>query len=224
MKKAINVILGVCALALLYICYGSIMEPIRFNEERAMREAAVKERLLQIREAQEQYRQQHDGMFCDTMAHLIEFVKTAKYPIVNKVGELSDEQMEKGLTEAKAAAIVNSGNAAAIAANGLENFRRDTTWVALVDTLFGKDFVADSLAFVPYSGGQAFEMASGSVMTKSGIIQHVMECGAKYDLYLNGLSTREIYNLNDAADKASRYPGLKIGDLYSNNNNAGNWE
>lgn len=224
MKTAINVILGLCALGLLYICYGSIMAPIHFNEERAIREAAVKERLIHIREAQEQYRAQHEGMFCDTMANLIEFVKTAKVPFVNKVGELTDAQMDKGLTESKAAAIVNSGNAAAIAANGLENFRRDTTWVALADTIFGKDFVADSLEYIPYSNGDKFEMVSRSVMTKSGIVQYVMECGAKYDSYLKGMSAREIYNLTDAAEKSSRYPGLKIGDLYTNNNNAGNWE
>ncbi len=224
MKTAINVILGLCALGLLYICYGSIMEPIHFNEEKAVREAAVRERLIHIREAQDQYRQQHEGQFCDTLSKLVEFVKTGKVPFVNKIGDLTDAQMEKGLTEAKAAAIVNSGNAAAIAANGLENFRRDTTWVSLADTIFGKDFVADSLEYIPYSGGEKFELVTGFIKNKSGTIMNVMECGAKYDAYLKGMNAREIYNLNDLADKTSRYPGLKIGDLYSNNNNAGNWE
>ena len=61
MKKAINVILGLCALVLLYLCYESIMEPIHFNEERDVREAAVKARLLQIKTAEDLYRQQHEG-------------------------------------------------------------------------------------------------------------------------------------------------------------------
>ena len=91
-------------------------------------EAAVKARLIQIKDAEEQYRQQHQGEFCDTLDVLINFIKTARIPHVTKVGELSDKQMESGLTESKAAAIVNSGDAAAIAANGLQNFRRDTTW------------------------------------------------------------------------------------------------
>lgn len=224
MKTAINVILGLCAVVLLYICYGSIMEPIHFNEEKAVREAAVRERLIQIRDAQDQYRQQHDMQFCERMSELIEFVKTAKVPFVNKVGDLTDAQMEKGLTESKAAAIVNSGDAAAIAANGLQNFRRDTTWVVLIDTIFGKGFNADSLEYIPYSNGDKFEMITGTLKTKSGIYQNVMECGAKYDAYLKGMNSREIYNLNDAAEKSGRYPGLKIGDLYTNNNNAGNWE
>ena len=51
-----------------------------------------------------------------------------------------------------------------------------------------------------------------------------MECRAPYAAYLKGLSEREIYNLTDAAEKQGRYAGLKIGDLTTPNNNAGNWE
>ena len=57
MKKAINVILGLCAVVLLYLCYESIMQPIQFNKEKDIREAAVKARLIQIKDAEEQYRQ-----------------------------------------------------------------------------------------------------------------------------------------------------------------------
>ncbi|MBQ1973201.1 MAG: hypothetical protein II222_02455 [Paraprevotella sp.] len=224
MKTIINVILAVSALGLLYLCYNSLMEPIQFNEMRAAREAAVKERLIQIREAQEQFKNQNDGFYCDSLHKLIDFVKTAKIAFVSKEGVLTDEQMDKGLTESSAAAIVNSGDAKAIAANGLEGFRRDTTWVALIDSLYEDGFVADSLAFIPFSEGEQFEMQVSHVQTRSGITQWVMECGAKYAQYLKGTSKREIYNLTDEADKMSRYPGLKIGDLYSNNNNAGNWE
>lgn len=132
--------------------------------------------------------------------------------------------MEKGLTEEKAAAIVNSGNAAAIAANGLQNFRRDTIWTALADTLFDKNFVADSIQYIPFSNGRVFELEKSVVVNKSGVVQNVMECRATYDDYLQGLSTRELTNLKDMAEKTERYPGLKIGDLYTANNNAGNWE
>ena len=137
MKKAINVILGLCAVVLLYLCYESIMQPIQFNKEKDIREAAVKARLIQIKDAEEQYRQQHQGEFCDTLDVLINFIKTARIPHVTKVGELSDKQMESGLTESKAAAIVNSGDAAAIAANGLQNFRRDTTWTPMAEAIVG---------------------------------------------------------------------------------------
>ena len=224
MKKAINVILGLCALVLLYLCYESIMQPIEFQKEMGVREAAVKARLLQIKNAEEQYRLQHEGEFCDTFSVLIDFIKTARLPHVHKVGELSDEQMEKGLTEAKAAAIVNSGDAAAIAANGLEGFRRDTTWSSMAESIVGPDGNPDSLQYIPYGEGAVFELEKTIYVGRSGVVQNVMECRAPYAAYLQGLSEREIYNLTDAAEKQSRYPGLKIGDLTTPNNNAGNWE
>lgn len=224
MKIAINVILGLCGVAMLWLCYSSIMQPIQFNEERAEREAAVKARLLQIKNAEEQYRAQHEGEFCDSFHILIDFVKTARIPQVVKVGELSDDQMAKGLTEAKAAAIVRSGDAAAIAANGLQEFRRDTTWTPMAETILGADGVADSLEFIPFSNGQKFELEKTIHVGRSGVTQNVMECRAPYSAYLNGMNEREIYNLTDAAEKSGRYPGLKIGDLMTPNNNAGNWE
>lgn len=223
MKKVINLVLGICVLGLLYISYSSIMEPINFNKQKDIREAAVKERLIQIRDVQEQYRLQY-GEFCDSFPKLIAFIKDGKVPFINKVGELTDEQMEKGLTEEKAAAIVNSGNAAAIATNGLQNFRRDTIWTAVVDTLFDKNFVADSIQYIPFANGRVFELEKSVVVNKSGVVQNVMECRATYDDYLQGLSAREVTNLKDMAEKTERYPGLKIGDLYTANNNAGNWE
>ena len=224
MKKAINGILVLCAAALLYLCYASIMAPIKFNDEKAMREAAVKARLIQIKNAEEQYRAQHQGEFCDTFSVLIEFIKTARIPNITKVGELSDEQMEKGLTEQKAAAIVASGNQAAIAANGLQNFRRDTTWTSMAETIIGANGNADSLEYISFSNGKKFELEKGIHVGRSGATQNVMECRAKYDDYLLGLDEREIYNLNDAAEKRGAFPGLKIGDLMTPNNNAGNWE
>lgn len=224
MKKAINVILGICALALLYLCYESIMQPIHFNEERAVREAAVKARLIQIKNAEEQYRQQHEGEFCDTFSVLIDFIKTARIPHVNKVGELTDEQLEKGMTESEAAAIVNSGDAAAIAANGLQGFRRDTTWSSMAEAIVGVGGNPDSLQYIPYGDGAVFELEKTIYVGRSGVVQNVMECRAPYSSYLQGMNEREIYNLTDAAEKQSRYPGLKIGDLVTPNNNAGNWE
>lgn len=224
MKIVINCILGVCAAVLLWLCYESIMAPIHFNEEKSIREAAVKERLILIKNIEEQYRQQHQGEFCDSFHVMIDFIKNGRIPMISKVGELSDDQMSKGLTEAKASAIVKSGDAAAIAANGLQNFRRDTTWVALADTLLGKDFVADSIQYIPYSNGEKFELEKTIHVGRSGVTQNVMECRAPYSSYLKGMNEREIYNLTDMAEKQGRYPGLKIGDITSPNNNAGNWE
>ena len=149
MKKGINVILGICVVGLLFICWRSIKDTENFDATVAARENVVKARLMEIRSAEEAYKAQHDGEYCADWSVLIDFVKHGKLPIIMKQGLLTEEQMDKGLTESKAAAIVNSGDQAAIIANGLQNFRRDTVWVSLQDSLHpllaGRHLRADCL-------------------------------------------------------------------------------
>ena len=228
MKKVINAVLAVCALGLLFICIRSIRDTQNFDAEVASREAVVKARLIEIRSAEEAYKAQHDGTYCADWNELIEFVKTGKLPTIKKQGVLSDEQMDKGLTEASAAAIVNSGDEKAIKENGLENFRRDTIWTSLIDSLYGEDFVPDSMRYIPFSKGDTFEIIAVPNTTRSGSIIQVMECNAPDSSFLKGMGKagdRLIYNRNEEANAKGAYPGLKIGDAGNNwNNNAGNWE
>ena len=229
MKKVINGILAVCVLALLFICWRSIQDDQDFNAEVRNRESVVKARLLQIRSAEEAYKLQHEGTYCADWSVLIDFVKNGRLPIIMKQGVLSDAQMDKGLTEAKAAAIVNSGDEKAIIENGLQDFRRDTVWLSLIDSLYKEDdFVADSLRYIPFSKGDTFELIACPNTTRSGTIIQVMECNAPDSSFLKGMGKmgdRLIYNRAEEADAKGAYPGLKIGDAGNNwNNNAGNWE
>ena len=229
MKKGINVVLGICAVGLLFICWRSIRDTEDFDATVAARENVVKARLLEIRSAEEAYKAQHDGVYCADWSVLINFVKTGKLPVIMKQGVLTEDQMEKGLTEAKAAAIVNSGDQAAIVANGLQNFKRDTIWVSLKDSLYNYEgFEADSLSFIPYSEGDTFELIACPNTTRSGTIIQVMECNAPDSSFLKGMGKagkRLIYNRNEEANAKGAYPGLRIGDAGNNwNNNAGNWE
>jgi hypothetical protein len=183
---------------------------------------------MEIRSAEEAYKAQF-GEYCADWSVLIEFVKNGKIPVVMKQGVLSDKQMDDGLTEAKAAAIVNSGDQAAIIANGLQDFRRDTVWVPLLDSLYNYEgFVADSLRYIPFSEGDTFEIVACPNTTRSGSIIQVMECNAPDSSFLKGMGkqgARLIYNRGEEADAKGAYAGLKIGDAGNNwNNNAGNWE
>lgn len=229
MKKVINVILSICALGLLFICWHSITDTQAFDATVVARENVVKARLLEIRSAEEAYKAQHDGVYCADWSELIKFVKTGKLPVVMKQGLLTEEQMNKGLTESKAAAIVNSGNQAAIIANGLQGFKRDTIWVSLQDSLYNYEgFVADSMRYIPFSEGDTFEIIACPNTTRSGTIIQVMECNAPDSSFLKGMGKagkRLIYNRYEEANAKGAYPGLKIGDAGNNwNNNAGNWE
>lgn len=84
--------------------------------------------------------------------------------------------------------------------------------------------ISDSMKYIPFSDGEIFELQATTTISKSGRTVPMMECSARYDQYLNGLDDNSISNLNDEAAKAGRYPGLKIGDILTPNNNAGNWE
>ena len=227
-KKLINVFLGLCAVGLLFITWRSIQDTEDFDADVKAREAVVKARLMEIRSAEEAYKAQF-GEYCADWSVLIEFVKNGKIPVVMKQGVLSDKQMDDGLTEAKAAAIVNSGDPAAIIANGLQDFRRDTVWVPLLDSLYNYEgFVADSMRYIPFSEGDTFEIVACPNTTRSGSIIQVMECNAPDSSFLKGMGkqgARLIYNRGEEADAKGAYAGLKIGDAGNNwNNNAGNWE
>ncbi len=232
MKKLINVVLGIAALAMLFICYRSIADQQDFEAEVKQREIDVKARLIEIRKAQEAYKEQHSE-YCGNWDTLIAFIKEGKLPIVVKQGVLTEDQMEKGLTESKAAAIVNRGNAAEIAANGLQDFRRDTTWVSLVDSLYPADYNVDDIRYIPNSDvkdgeKKEFDLIAVWIKTKSDAIIPVMECGAEVESYICGdskLWSREAANRREVAEGMGNYPGLKIGEAGLNwNNNAGNWE
>lgn len=222
-RKRVNAILIVLVIGLAYICVASIMGPINFDKERSARESVVKARLIQIRQAQLQYKIQH-GKYCGTFAELIIFIDKATMKNVVKEGELTEAQMDSGMTEAKAEAIVKSGDAALIARNGLQKFRRDTMEVKLKETLFGKNFHADSIQYIPFSNGEKFELQVATHLTASGVVEYMMQCGASYCQYLKGLDENEIANLTDMMMKEGQYAGLKIGDILTPNNNAGNWE
>ena len=116
MKKLVNIVLVLCVAGLGYICVGSIMGSINFGKERELREKQVIARLIDIRTAQVAFRDQNKGQYTDNFDELIEFVKTGKLPFVKKVGELTDKQLEDGLTESKAAKMIEEARKAKPAA------------------------------------------------------------------------------------------------------------
>lgn len=228
MKTVINIVLGLCACALVYICYTSIMGPIDFKDEKDARDKVVISRLINIRKAQQEYRMLHQQRYTASFDTLIDFVKNAKIPFVAKEGVLSDKQLEDGLTERKAMAIINKAKKTnkwdEVKKYGLENFKRDTMWVAVIDTVFPKGFIADSLRYVPFGNGKQFEIATKNDTTKSGAPIYLLEVKTPYTVYLSGLDKQEIVNIIDLQTKLGKYPGLMMGSIEVPNNNAGNWE
>ena len=228
MKTVINLVLAACVIGLVYICYGSIMGPIKFDNEKSIRDKAIIARLIDIRKAQQEYRSLHQGAYTDNFDSLIAFVKTAKLPFIMKVGTLTDDQLNNGMTEKKAMAIINkakkTNNWNEVEKEGLQNFRRDTMWVAVLDTIFAKGFNPDSLPYVPYGNGAKYELAIRKDTTKSGAPLNLFQAQVPYEVYLKGINDQELINLKDVQNKLGKYCGLRVGDIETPNNNAGNWE
>ena len=247
MKKIVNIVLTLCVVGLVYICVGSIMGSINFGKVREAREKQIIARLIDIRTAQVAFRDLHQGQYTDNFDELIEFVKNDSLPFVKKVGELSDKQLEDGLTESKAVKLINEARYAkkpAIAKRKWQEaekaglvklnkkgeveeylFSRDTMWVLALDTLYPKGFNADSLRYVPFGNGAEFELRTGcDSSSKSGNKLYLFEAKTPYRAYLDGVNKDELNNLIDFQEELGRYPGLQVGDAEVGNNNAGNWE
>ncbi len=228
MKVTLKVLLAAAIVVLAYLCYKSITGPIEFNDTKDARDKAIIARLMDIRKVQIEYKnvhKSHAGSFDD----LIKFLKEEKLPTVIKEGVLTDEQLEKGMTEKKAVAIVEkaekTGNWSEVEKEGLKGFKRDTVWVLAKDTLLGKDYDVDAIRYVPEAPQQVeFHMDTATLKSGSGYEIKVFVCEVPFDQYLNDLDPQLEFNLKDKAEKQGKYPGLRVGSLEEINNNAGNWE
>ena len=208
MKVTLKILLAVAVVLLAYMCYRSVMGPIEFDKTREQRENLIKARLIDIRKAQIEYKNIHK-VHAANFDELSKFLKDEKLPFLIKEGVLTDEQLEKGMTEKEAVK------------KGL--IRRDTIWVTAVDTLFGKGYNVDDLRNVPGANVQ-FTMDTATLTSGSGYTVKVFQCGVQYDDYLGDLDKQLVYNLKDKAEKMNKYPGLRVGSVEEINNNAGNWE
>ena len=106
-----------------------------------------------------------------------------------------------------------------------EKYRaKNGTYTGSFDNLVKSGLLADSLRYIPFTDKKQFSLQATSMTGKSGQQIPLMECGATYDQYLQGLDKNSVNNMEEEANSSGRYPGLKIGDLETPNNNAGNWE
>ncbi len=210
MKTALNIVFSVIILVLAYFLIQSIMEPIRFNREKDAREAAVKERLIDIRTAQEAFKSVK-GYYTGSFDTLITFLKTDSLPLVFRRGALTDEMIAEGITSEREAVK-----------RGL--ISRDTSYIPVRDSIFYQGYPIESLRFVPGTENTEFQMSAGRVMTTSMVMVNVFEAYVLNDVFLSDLDRQLVVNYNDQRTKITGFPGMKVGDVKVPNNNAGNWE
>ena len=251
-KIIITALLGVAVIFMAYICINSVVTPIKFEEARVQREAKVINNLVSLRTAETQFRLDK-GYFTANLDSLIDYLKTAPKKEVFKVGSLTEKQLENGMTETKAAKILERARLKAqrkmkyqgadslnllynyiwekdreVKAEGLQGFRRDTILTNMIQSLYKGQYTEETIGeiiYIPYTDNVKFEVETNNGYTTSqGIKVPIFEIRAHYNTYLHDLNNQERVNLIDKEEKLEHYPGLKVGSVEAPNNNAGNWE
>ena len=280
MKILFKVLLGVLAVVLVIVNFRSVMSPIKFEEMRAKRDSAVIYRLIDIKNAEVEY-YRANGKYTSSFDTLIDFVKTQKVYTVKKAYELNDRQLEKVAEIEKNKRkvkeitlspddadrifldllrtaekkndwkIIDELNAMNKDGGDLRNFRRDTTWVSLIDTLYhDPNFNVDELPYIPYGNGEKFTLLTDSIAKAGGGHTQLFEARADFSQYLTGINDQEydnyILGVKKKVTQVRREPVLnekgepmydeydeeivriipcrRVGSVKEANNNAGNWE
>jgi hypothetical protein len=228
-KIIAEILLALAAAGLVYAIYSSIMKPVNFNKEKAHRQEVAIQRLKDIRTLQVAFKGVNNR-FTSDMDSLINFYNTGKMDIIMQVGS-NDDSLAVVNTERVKKAFRNLKKDE-LNAKFLELYRQGeklvfsiSTPIAVKDTLFHSrtDFCVDSLAYIPFSGGQKVEMES-IVKTVSGVQVPLFEARMPWRALLKGMDNQLRINLDAECEDQNRYQGLQVGSVTAPNNNAGNWE
>jgi hypothetical protein len=211
MKKIIQPVLIIAIFVLGYLIVESIMRPIRFQRQAAVRERAVISKLEDIREAQKAYKdvyKRYTGSF-DTLEM---FLRNDSFTVTKAIGQIPEEWLEElGLEEARQKAIKEGV------------IVRETTKRQVLDSLFGKSYPVDSMKYVPYTNKVEFDIESSEVLTTSNLNVQVVEVKSYYEDILKGLNEQLAINYIDQKVTMTGFPGIKFGSL-EEGTLSGNWE
>jgi len=212
-KLIIQILLAGIIVFLGYQCYNSIMIPQRFTELKKARYEKIIERLKDIRTAQEAYKGVY-GKYTGSFDTLINFIKYDSVKVVRSIGSLTDDDLEKGITEAQA---IKEGR-----------IIRDTIKVSALENVFGKNYHIDDIRYVPFTKRKhQFTMGASSVLTDAQVEVPIFEARVSNMLIFEDVREQydqQLLEENGERLRLKKYPGLKVGDLKEANNNAGNWE
>lgn len=158
MKKRtiFNALMALLIVALGFVLYKQIQEPIAFQQTKSMREKVVMDKLVKIRKAQEAYRGV-TGKFAPTFEALTETLKTGRFARVQVYGDADDPTQK--------------------------NIRYDTTYLPAIDSIKALGIELEGLDLVPYGEGAKFEISADTVTYQSALVD-VVEVGTPYATFM----------------------------------------
>ena len=229
-KIAIECALAALIVLLAWLTVKSVQKPVKFNKEVAARSQVAIQRLKDIRTLQVAFKSE-TGRFSPTMDSLKMFYEGGKMAIVMQIGSM-DDSVAVANTEAIKKAAGKRATKEQILDMLQDAYKKGTsvvysvtTQVPVKDTLFNNrpDFNIDSLAYIPFSGGQKTEMES-TIKLVSGVNVPLFEARMPYKALCKGLDNQLRINLDAERRDQNKYEGLQVGSVTAPNNNAGNWE
>ena len=173
-KRIIQAVLLIAIIASGWYLVNIIMEPINFNKAKEKRYDLVKERMLQVREAQQAFKEVN-GYFAGDFNNLIGFLDTGEFTIVQRrdTSFMSYDYVYR--TELLKDSIVI-----------------DTLgFVSIKDSLFEPNYNLDQLRYIPGTDNVEFKLESGQVDRQSYKVP-VMQLTADKEIILEGLSKQLI--------------------------------
>ena len=232
-KAVITLLLLPAAIvALVYMNFESIAEPVRFDEAKASREAVAIQKLKDIRTLQEAHKNVK-GYYASAMDSLKHFYNEGSMKVVLQIGSMDDS-----LAVANTSALQKQFKSKGVKDKDMqaklyEAYLADKTLkivcsveslIPVKDTLFNEraKFNIDSLAYIPFSNDSIALKAD--VREVSGVKVPLFEARVPYASLLRGLDRQLVVNAIAEREDLELYPGLKVGDIEKPNNNAGNWE
>ena len=229
-KKVFTYLLLPAAIVgLTYLLVQSIMEPVKFNKHKDYRSEIAVQRLKDIRDLQVAYKNVN-ARYASTIDSLIMFYNDGKMTITVQVGSKDDslamahtDVIKKKYRNLKAEQLNQKLHELYLA--GEQNLVfQVTSEIPVKDTLFNDrpNFVADSLAFIPFCGDSI--IMESTIKKVSGVNVPLFEASMPYKSLLKGLDNQLRINLDAEQEDKGRYKGLQVGSVTAPNNNAGNWE
>ena len=189
--------MAIIIIILAYLVYESVQEPLRFNAKKDIIEQEVVANLKDIRATQLVFKRIH-GEYAANFDTLIDFIKYTEIPVVNMIPDPDDTTFTKTINDT-------------------------IGFIKVADSLFKKRFAdIDSMRFIPYSGGQVYEMEAGEI-ERGGLKVSVFEARAHFSKFLKDLDNQLVINLIKSKEDLEHFPGLKVGSMIEPSTD-GNWE
>jgi hypothetical protein len=215
LKISLVTVFTLAIAALAWILYRQIMTPLEYEKELKVREAAVIDRIIQIRAAEQAFKQKNNRYTADWDS-LINFALNDSLTFERK---LVDENDSLAMAQLKRTGRQN-----------IEKFMkavRDTVFVNRDKARINlTDQQIRDMKFIPYAQpGTQYALEATMFTTESKVVVPLFSARAPYKAFMWDLDNQELLNLIDNAKNVfKKYPGIEVGSVERTTNDAGNWE